>query len=196
MPDEDGGGRMARSKGEASASVVWCFSEEVGDWGKGIESKNKAENGKRQTIGDDDMRSYLLTFLAVFLNCLGVVVAQPKDGKASWTNSLGMVFVPARDAAARFCIWETRVRDYAVFVREGQWAKAWPPVPFEQTTNDPVVNFSWEESKDFCIWLTERERRMGLITSNQVYRLPSDLEWSAAAGVKAETGQRISMCFG
>ncbi len=35
---------------------------------------------------------------------------------------------------------------------------------------------------EFCVWLTERERESGLIKSNQWYRLPTQAEWSLAAG--------------
>ena len=43
---------------------------------------------------------------------------------------------------------------------------------------------SWPEAKAFCDWLTDYERKSGWI-ENQSYRLPTDVEWSAAAGLKA-----------
>ena len=33
----------------------------------------------------------------------------------------------------------------------------------------------------FCKWLTTKEREENLIEDQQVYRLPTDLEWSLAA---------------
>ena len=105
-----------------------------------------------------------------------------QTNSTAWTNGLGMVFVLLQDQGIRFSIWETRVKDYAVFVEEGSWAKAWPQKPnFKQGTNEPVVNVGWDEAKEFCLWLTKRERALGLISSNQVYRLPSDHEWSVEA---------------
>ena len=52
----------------------------------------------------------------------------------------------------------------------------------------PVVNVSWEDAKAFCDWLTEKERREGRLPVNALYRLPTDLEWSVAAGVANEKG--------
>lgn len=105
-----------------------------------------------------------------------------------WTNSLGMIFVPVPQTTVRFCIWETRNQDYRVFVEEGQWGRVWPQKPpFERKPADPVVNVGWDDAKDFCIWLTQHEHQLGLISSNQVYRLPSDFEWSCAVGITNES---------
>jgi formylglycine-generating enzyme required for sulfatase activity len=42
---------------------------------------------------------------------------------------------------------------------------------------------SWDDAQAFCAWLTERERRTGGIPADWRYRLPSDHEWSCAAGI-------------
>jgi formylglycine-generating enzyme required for sulfatase activity len=87
-----------------------------------------------------------------------------------------------------FSVWETRIQDYEMFVKEGHWARLWPEKPdFTQTPSHPVVNVSWEDAKDFCIWMTLKDRSMGLLLTNQVYRLPTDLEWSKAVGLPQET---------
>lgn len=107
-----------------------------------------------------------------------------------WTNSLAMVFVRVPETRVWFCIWQTRIRDYGVFVKEGHWGRLWPERPgFEQTETHPVVNVSWEDAKDFCIWLTQKERTGGLLKSNEVFRLPTDLEWSQAVGLPKESGK-------
>ena len=35
----------------------------------------------------------------------------------------------------------------------------------------------------FCAWLTEKERREGVLEPDQLYRLPTDAEWSWAVGI-------------
>ncbi|MEI8292427.1 MAG: SUMF1/EgtB/PvdO family nonheme iron enzyme [bacterium] len=52
----------------------------------------------------------------------------------------------------------------------------------------PVVSVTWREASDFCDWLTEKERALGQLPEGQIYRLPSDLEWSAAVGLPHEEG--------
>lgn len=130
---------------------------------------------------------------ALILSIVVLRSAQAQTQAASadrWTNSLGMVFVPVPDTPVRFCIWETRIQDYGVFVREGHWGRLWPErATFQQESNHPVGNVSWEDAKGFGIWLTQREQNAGLLRSSQVYRLPTDLEWSAAVGLPKESGR-------
>lgn len=126
-----------------------------------------------------------------------------------YENSLGMKFVPAGTEGVLFSIYETRVRDFAQFVRETQypmnggmyvlkavrnskgaasvaWEKdsnaSWRNPGFRQTGDDPVVGVSSEDAQAFCEWLTRRERVAGRIGAVQEYRLPTDAEWSAAVG--------------
>jgi formylglycine-generating enzyme required for sulfatase activity len=42
---------------------------------------------------------------------------------------------------------------------------------------------SWDDAQAFCAWLTKRERELGLIPAELEYRLPTDHEWSCAAGI-------------
>jgi formylglycine-generating enzyme required for sulfatase activity len=115
--------------------------------------------------------------------------APPPQG-VRWTNSLGMIFVPIPKHNVSFCIWETRIKDYEVFVREGHWARLWPKKPeFPQEQTHPVVNVSWEDAREFCIWLSKREHDLGLLQPTQAYRLPTDREWSAAVGLLKEAGR-------
>ncbi|MGC3992304.1 MAG: PEGA domain-containing protein [Chthoniobacteraceae bacterium] len=88
-------------------------------------------------------------FLAARLErSLAPVPGQP------WTNSLGMRFVPMNDV--RFCVWDTRVKDYGQFcTATGRTA---PAPDFTQTPEDPVVLVNWQDAMDFCRWLTEKER--------------------------------------
>jgi serine/threonine protein kinase len=119
------------------------------------------------------------TFLAARLER----TAGPEPGKG-WTNSLGMPLVPV--GSVRFCVWETRVRDYAAFCTA---TSRMAPLPdFPQTPEDPVVMVNWDDAMEFCHWLTEKERGLALISEKQHYRLPTDAEWSAAAGLPPERG--------
>ncbi len=53
-------------------------------------------------------------------------------------------------------------------------------------SNHPVVNVSWHDCIDFCLWLAARERESGRMADDQFDRLPTDLEWSAAVGLPPE----------
>ncbi len=105
-----------------------------------------------------------------------------------FVNSLGMKFVPvpiiggpSDGKRMLFCVWDTRVRDYEVFVKETgrEWSKA---SDVEQGAEHPAVNVSWEDATAFCAWLTEQERKVGRLAVKEVYRLPTDHEWSCAVG--------------
>lgn len=101
-----------------------------------------------------------------------------------WTNSLGMKFVPVPGTSVHFAIWETRVQDYAAYDKAGWWVnRSWKKPGFTQTDTHPVTNVSWEDARKFCAWLTKEERRAGLLTAKQEYRLPTDAEWSWAVGI-------------
>jgi len=56
--------------------------------------------------------------------------------------------------------------------------------------NRPVENVSWQDATDYCVRLTERDRRMGRIAVNSVYRLPTEAEWEYAC--RAWTSTRLS----
>jgi formylglycine-generating enzyme required for sulfatase activity len=103
-----------------------------------------------------------------------------------WTNSLGMKFVPVPGTAVQFSIWDTRVQDYQAFVTATGYVFDKPT--FEQGPTHPVVFISWKRAKAFCAWLTTKERSEGRIAAQQFYRLPTDLEWSTAVGLKNEPG--------
>lgn len=108
----------------------------------------------------------------------GVVFGRP------WENSLGMKFVPlGKDLMV--AVWETRVRDYDVFVGKSGHAESRLPF-FDQGPNHPVVNVSRDDAIAFCKWLTNHERRLERISKNHYYRLPTDMEWSEFVGLENE----------
>jgi serine/threonine protein kinase len=105
-------------------------------------------------------------------------IPKPTPVAIAFENSLGMKFVPAPSSKLLFCIWDTRVRDYRAFVKET--GQRWTEPNFTQGPDHPVVNVSFEDAQAFCQWLGAKEKR--------IYRLPTDEEWSQAAGLPPESG--------
>ncbi len=105
---------------------------------------------------------------------------------APFGNGLGMEFVPIPGAAVLVARWPTRVEDYAAFAAATN--RAWPRPSFWQPGSHPAVNVHWGDANEFCAWLTARERASGRLGTRQRYRLPTDREWSAAAGMPVEIG--------
>jgi formylglycine-generating enzyme required for sulfatase activity len=101
-----------------------------------------------------------------------------------WVNTLGMPFVSIPRFDTRFCIWPVRVQDYEAFCMAS--SAKFPEIPFSQESDHPIVGVSWNDAIDFCVWLTGKERGEGKIDEKSVYRLPTDLEWSAAVGLPHE----------
>lgn len=101
-----------------------------------------------------------------------------------WVNTLGMPFVPIPRFETRFCIWPVRVQDYEAYCMAS--GAQFPEIPFSQESDHPIVGVSWNDAIEFCVWLTGKERAEGKIDDKTVYRLPTDLEWSAAAGLPHE----------
>lgn len=126
------------------------------------------------------------------------VVAPPRTSTlpvGPHTNSLGMMFVPVSGTNVLFCIHETRRQDYAVYAADmsdvdDSWENAQKDgVPVGSEHDHPVVNMNYLDAHAFCEWLSKKEGR--------TYRLPTDREWSYAAGIgpdekDGETPERLS----
>jgi ankyrin repeat protein len=91
-------------------------------------------------------------------------------------NGLGMRFRPLPGTAVRMAIWETRVRDWQAFAPAGELKPANP--------DEPMVIADGPRIREFCRWLTQTERAAGRLAADEVYRLPSDREWSLAVGLQ------------
>jgi formylglycine-generating enzyme required for sulfatase activity len=133
-----------------------------------------------------------------------IASAENAHGKAGpYTNSIGMKFGRMHGTSVWYCVWETRVQDFAVFVQETRyntavemfsvgtdgWTKrgrSWRDPGFAQGPTHPACGVSWDDAQAFCEWLTRKERAAGLLAGTEKYRLPTDLEWSAAAGLPLE----------
>lgn len=139
--------------------------------------------------------------------------AQPQSQQATavatrdnpFVNSLGMKFVPVPGTKVLFCIWETRVTDFEAFVNAtGHEATHevyffpidpigpseirgdnWRNPSFAQGPTHPVCCVSWDDANDFCDWLTKKEQADGRLGPSQKYRLPTDAEWTSAAGFRS-----------
>jgi Sulfatase-modifying factor enzyme 1/Trypsin-like peptidase domain len=122
-----------------------------------------------------------------------------------WVNSLGMKFVPVPETEALFCIWDTRVQDFKVFVSDtgynatggmlslgrDHWKQrgaTWASPGFKQGPTSPVVGVNWDDAKAFCAWLTKKEHTAGRLPQEALYRLPTDEEWSMGVGLGHEPG--------
>ena len=102
-----------------------------------------------------------------------------------FVNTLGMKFVPVPILGGKtvlFSVWDTRVQDYEDFAKETK--RDWSGPGIDQRTDASRSGaVSWEDAQAFCAWLTERERKAGKLGANEVYRLPTDHEWSCAVGI-------------
>jgi formylglycine-generating enzyme required for sulfatase activity len=127
-----------------------------------------------------------------------------------FVNSLGMKFVPVpitggpAERTVFFAVWETRVRDFRAFARDSGydykdgegaiilaeeiWVRtgeaSWESPGFAQSEGHPVTCVSWEDARAFCAWLSRQE--------GNLYRLPSDAEWTCAAGLAGERDATIA----
>ena len=138
----------------------------------------------------------LIAAVALVVGCGTTKLTPPK----AFTNTLGMKFVPVSGTEVAFCIWETRVKDYAEYAAanagvDASWASFGldPAIGsdgtvFKQADTHPVVMVSWEDANAFCAWLTKKELAEGKIKAGQKYRLPTDAEWSVAVGLGKEKG--------
>ena len=73
-------------------------------------------------------------------------------------------------------------------VMQGEYLAVMSRNPSEFSTNNgyaedlsrPVETVSWFDATNYCATLTQRERGAGRITTNSVYRLPTEAEWEYA----------------
>ena len=108
------------------------------------------------------------------------------DG-SPFMNALGMRFVPLQEKGPLICATETSVREIEAWMKD--IGRTWSKKPsFLLGGNHPAAGVSWDDATAFCAWLTERDRASKLIPATASYRLPRDVEWSLAAGLKNETG--------
>lgn len=133
----------------------------------------------------------LAVVFATLRSDAGPTTNETATASARWTNSLGMVFAPVPRTKVLFSIYETEVKFYSAFAATGpkldgtNWNHAFyhEITPVSHGPEFPVVNVSWNDAQSFCRWLTTAERAAGKISPGQLYRLPTDAEWSEAVGI-------------
>ena len=125
-----------------------------------------------------------------------------------FTNSLGIPFRTLPALGTRLAIWPVRLADFATFVEatghdatggmltlgptDYDWlpnGKTWKDPGYPQGPDHPVVGVNLHDADTFCRWLTKKERSEGRLPRSESYRLPTDLEWSAAIGLTREKGR-------
>lgn len=74
--------------------------------------------------------------------------------------------------------------DYDWLPRGGTWVAP----GFAQTDAHPVVGVNLADARAYAAWLTAEDHAAGRIAADEVYRLPTDREWSLAAGLADEAG--------
>lgn len=111
----------------------------------------------------------------------------PKEGEFH-ENSLQMKFAPVPGTKLLFSIWETRLRDFDVFL----YATKSTSRQEGGNPTEPKILVTWADARAFCEWLTLSERLDGNLGPDQCYRLPTDAEWSMAAELGSERGKTPS----
>ena len=56
----------------------------------------------------------------------------------------------------------------------------------------PVVNVTWDQARDFCAKLTERERAAGRLPAGLVYALPTEAQWEYACRAGTTTRNYVA----
>ena len=111
----------------------------------------------------------------------------PAKTGAAHTNSLGMKLLPLPNGPILLGQTEVTARQYELFLEAT--GQTWPDKPPHLSSSEhPAAGIPWQSATAFCEWLTRRQSEAGLIPAGARYRLPTDVEWSAAAGLDTEPG--------
>lgn len=107
-----------------------------------------------------------------------------------WQNSQGVDLMPV--AGFLMAATETSVGEYRSFCEDT--GRSVPQEADDRAQRQhPIDRVSREDAEAFCEWLTDLEREQGNVTERHRYRLPTDDEWSRAAGLPKERGTSPSI---
>jgi hypothetical protein len=129
----------------------------------------------------------LLAAFAQVRSDMAHAVASPMpraSATAPHVNSVGLAFVPIPRFKTLVGTHPVRVQDYQLYCTAKNITFPDQKNPTDLT--HPVVNVSWQEAIDYCLWLTSKERDEGIMPKDQFYRMLYDLEWSSAIGLPNE----------
>jgi eukaryotic-like serine/threonine-protein kinase len=101
-------------------------------------------------------------------------------------NTLNIKFVPLTKNIL-ISAYEVRRRDYLAYT-QATGARIPGSTDLETRVAHAVTNVNRQDARDFCTWLTNLERKQNVIGPQDIYRLPTDDEWSRAVGLPAERG--------
>ena len=98
------------------------------------------------------MKQILLICAVVALVGCAITVEFPHGARDKQTrpfvNTLGMKFVSVSGTDVQFCIWETRVKDYAAYATMNEGVSMeWKTPEFVQLDTHPVVRVRWEDAQ-------------------------------------------------
>jgi len=105
------------------------------------------------------------------------------SGGTEWENSLGMKFVRIGDTL--FSLQPASLRNVRSLSKHAPLAIDWKE-PNYISPHEPVTGITWNDAVSFCKWLTHKERKEGLLSNTQFYRLPRTSEWSHVEAVVAD----------
>lgn len=150
------------------------------------EKEKKKELMTRSKASEGDVARVLKAASSTAIAPLDPASLTPAKTGEPFKNPLRMEFAPVEGTVVLFGVTEVTVAQVEPWLKAA--SKTLPTPHFSQSSNDPVVNISWEDAKAWCEWRTEEDRKNKLLPATAIYRLPTDLEWSAAAGLKDENG--------
>jgi len=169
---------------------ILCYAKDAGDSTAGLEAASRLLHLKPELKSDAEFNQ-----LKAALEDMRSPAHSAEPGLSApehvkyWENSLGMRFVRVPGTHVLFSIWETRNADYARFVDAELGSGGTVQVVGNIHANPThPARVSWHAANRFCEWLTKKEREEGRLRPDQAYRLPTDLEWSAAVGLTGEYG--------
>jgi serine/threonine protein kinase/formylglycine-generating enzyme required for sulfatase activity len=192
--------RLAELRGILSREIAGTESDLMADLDRSLSIAQTTFSKEGNLMEANAVEDYRTQLAAVLFRMVG---AEPKKAvnsaslasvpgnatkDAPFVNSLGMKFVPVRITGGPkngktllFSIWETRVQDFSTFVAETN--SNWSKPEFCISPLHPASKVLWEDAVAFCSWLTKKEQSVGKLDSKLLYRLPTDHEWSCAAGI-------------